>query len=86
MLQICAIIRIYSIWWGNNSIGKKEPGYEYQSKVELGYYDLRFDDIVGAEAAPGWNKAYKQYAGNLRDFYNSYYKDFPFDGNVRTGY
>lgn len=69
-------------WWGNESIGKKEQGYEYQSKVELGYYDLRFDDIVGAEAAPGWNKAYKQYVGNLRDYYNPYYKDFPFDGSL----
>ena len=66
-------------WWGNDTIGKAEQAYEYQSKVELGYYDLRFDEIVGPESAASWNAAYKQYVGNLRDYNNPYYKDFPFD-------
>ena len=66
-------------WWNYGEIGKDEQGYQYQSKVELGYYDLRFNDIVGPDTAATLNADYKQYVGTLRDFDNPYYKDFPFD-------
>lgn len=69
-------------WWGNDTIGKDEQAYQYQSKTELGYYDLRFDDIVGPESAPGWNAAYRKYVGNLRDYESPYFKDFPFDNSL----
>ena len=45
----------------------------------MGYYDLRFNDIVGPDTAATLNADYKQYVGTLRDFDNPYYKDFPFD-------
>ena len=44
--------------------------YSYQSKCELGYYDLRYDLIVGEQAAPAWNATYKKYVGCLREFEN----------------
>lgn len=69
-------------WWGNETIGKAEQAYEYQSKTELGYYDLRFDLIVGAESALAWNAAYKKYVGTLRDFDNPYYASCTFNRSL----
>ena len=56
-------------WWVREN-GKivSNHAYTYQSKCELGYYDLRYDLIVGEQAAPAWNAAYKKYVGCLRDF------------------
>lgn len=42
--------------------------YSYQSQCELGYYDLRYDLIVGEQAAPAWNANYKKYVGYLRGY------------------
>lgn len=69
-------------WWGNEAIGANEQAYEYQSKTELGYYDLRFDDIVGAEAAAYWNDEYKKYVGNLRDFNSPHFASRTFDRSL----
>lgn len=69
-------------WWGQDTIGKNEQAYEYQSKTELGYYDYRFDELVAPEVAADWNATYKQYVGVLRDFYNPCFKSFPFERTV----
>ena len=56
-------------WWVREN-GKIVSchAYSYQSKCELGYYDLRYDLIVGEQAAPAWNAAYKKHVGYLRNF------------------
>ena len=42
--------------------------YSYQAKCELGYFDLRYDLIVGEQLAAAWNDSYKRYVGCQRDF------------------
>ena len=69
-------------WWGNQKIGETEQAYDYQSKTELGYYDLCFDEIVSPEAVDSWNEAYKKYVGNLRDFYSPYFASCTFDRSL----
>ena len=69
-------------WWGNQKIGETEQAYDYQSKTELGYYDLCFDEIVSPEAVDSWNEAYKKYVGNLRDFYSPYFASCAFDRSL----
>lgn len=66
-------------WWVRQN-GKiiSNHAYSYQSKCELGYYDFRFDLIVGEQAAPAWNATYKQYVGCLRDFENPWCKNLTF--------
>ena len=56
--------------------------YSYQSKCELGYYDLRYDLIVGEQAAPAWNATYKQYVGCLREFENPWSAALTFNRNL----
>ena len=56
--------------------------YSYQSKCELGYFDLRYDLIVGEQAAPAWNAAYKKYVGCLREFENPWSAALTFNRNL----
>lgn len=65
-------------WWKQG----KELAYEYQSKTELGYYDLRFDEIVGEELAPIWNAEYKKWIGNLRDYNTPMFASCTFDRSL----
>ena len=70
-------------WWGNDTIGKSEQAYEYQSKCELGYYDYRFDLIVEDPVlAAQWNAVYKKYVGCLRDLSNPYFASRTFSDNL----
>ena len=56
-------------WWvRQNGRIVSNHAYSYQSKCELGYFDMRYDLIVGEQAAPEWNAAYKKYVGCLREF------------------
>ncbi len=70
-------------WWVRQN-GKiiSNHAYSYQSKCELGYYDLRYDLIVGEQAAPAWNAAYKQYVGCLREFENPWSAALTFNRNL----
>ena len=56
-------------WWVREN-GKIVSchAYSYQSQCELGYYDFRYNLIVGEQAAPAWNAAYKKHVGYLRGF------------------
>lgn len=56
-------------WWVREN-GKIVSchAYTYQSKCELGYFDLRYDLIVGEQVAAAWNAEYKKYVGCMRDF------------------
>lgn len=68
-------------WW-NKENGKIVScnGYAYQSKCELGYYDLCFDLILGEPAsAAAWNSTYKKYVGCARDFANPFCASLTFD-------
>jgi len=56
--------------------------YAYQSQCELGYYDLRYDLIVGEQAALGWNDAYKKYVGYLRRFETPWCASLTFNRNL----
>ena len=56
--------------------------YSYQAKCELGYYDLRYDLIVGEQAAPGWNATYKKYVGYLRNFETPWCASLTFNRNL----
>ena len=56
--------------------------YSYQAKCELGYYDLRYDLIVGEQAAPAWNANYKKYVGYLRNFETPWCASLTFNRNL----
>jgi hypothetical protein len=56
--------------------------YAYQSKCELGYYDLRYDLIVGEQAALGWNATFKKYVGCMRDFSTPWCASLTFNRNL----
>ena len=70
-------------WWVRQD-GKiiSNHAYSYQAKCELGYYDLRYDLIVGEQAAPGWNAAYKKYVGCLRHFENPWCASLTFNRSL----
>lgn len=70
-------------WWVRQN-GKivSNYAYSYQSKCELGYFDLRFNLIVGEQSAPAWNAAYKKYVGCLRDFENPWCKSLTFNRSL----
>jgi hypothetical protein len=70
-------------WWVRmNGQIVSNHAYSYQAKCELGYYDLRYDLIVGEQAAPGWNAAYKQYVGCLRNFETPWCNDLTFNRSL----
>ena len=56
-------------WWGADTLHTGTAmAYEYQSKHELGYYDVRFDDICpNQQEAAAANIFWQTYAGNCRD-------------------
>ena len=70
-------------WWVRQN-GKitSNHAYSYQSKCELGYYDFRFDLIVGEQSAAAWNAAYKQYVGCLRNFETPWFANLTFNRSL----
>jgi hypothetical protein len=70
-------------WWVRQN-GKIVSchAYSYQSKCELGYFDLRYDLIVGEQAAPAWNASYKKYVGCVREFENPWSASLTFNRNL----
>ncbi len=70
-------------WWVRQN-GKivDNHAYSYQAKCELGYYDLRYNLIVGEQAAPAWNAAYKKYVGVLRNFETPWCKNLTFNRSL----
>lgn len=69
-------------WWANNENGYTGQAYEYQARTELGYYDLRLDEISGPETGAAWNAQYRQYVGSLRDFDLEQYHSCIFNRSV----
>ncbi len=47
--------------WKSGTEAVPVTAYSYQAKCELGYYDFRFDEIVGKQSAAEWNAYLKQY-------------------------
>ena len=45
-------------------------------------YDLRYDLIVGEQAAPAWNAAYKQHVGCLRNFETPWFANLTFNRSL----
>ena len=70
-------------WWVREN-GKivDNHAYSYQAKCELGYYDLRYNLIVGEQAAPAWNATYKKYVGVLRNFETPWCKNLTFNRSL----
>ena len=64
-------------WYEGDSIGGK--AYEYQSKCELGYYDVRFDLIFDdPEEGEQWENLWQENYGCLRDHDAPYFKSRTF--------
>ena len=71
-------------WWNReNGVIKSNNAYPYQSKCELGYYDMRFDLIIeDKKSAAEWNTAFKKYVGCCRDFSNPCFASRTFDRSL----
>ncbi len=72
----------YNQWWENNNYNAN--GYAYQSKCELGYYDLRFDIIYPDEPEKGamWNKFWKDKYTCMRNFESPFFASLTFDRSL----
>lgn len=66
-------------WWDDVKKHDYEHAYEYQAQTELGYFNLRFDQIVGEESAAEWNATYDKYVGTLLLFNYPYFASLNFN-------
>ena len=64
--------------WKSGSDAVPITAYTYQAKCELGYYDYRFDEIVGKERAAEWNAYLKRY-GCYLDLMTPYFASITFN-------
>lgn len=67
-------------WFGNDEI--PSTAYHYQAKCELGYYDYRFDDILGKEKAADLNTYWKEHFTCAQCFYNPFFASCNFSRNL----
>lgn len=67
--------------WNSGSEAVPITAYIYQAKCELGYYDYRFDDIVGPESAAQWNAYLRRY-GCYFDLLNPYFASRTFNRSL----
>lgn len=67
--------------WKSGSEAVPITAYAYQAKCELGYYDYRFDEIVGKENAAEWNAYLKRY-GCYFDLLNPYFVPLTFNRSL----
>ena len=67
--------------WKSGTEAVPVTAYSYQAKCELGYYDFRFDEIVGKENAAEWNAYLKRY-GCYFDLLNPYFVPLTFNRSL----
>ena len=68
-------------WWVDDSI--EGAAYQYQSKCELGYFDLRFDEILeDPVSAQNFNQFWKDTIGCARDLWSPYFRDRQFNRSL----
>lgn len=68
-------------WWGPDTTYRWNGGaYEYQAKRELGYYDVRFDELCATpEEAAALNEFWVNKAGCARDLMNPWFASLSFN-------
>jgi len=68
-------------WWADDSIAG--AAYQYQSKCELGYFDLRFDEILeDPVSAQNFNQFWKDTIGCARDLWSPCFRDLQFNRSL----
>lgn len=67
--------------WKSGTEAVPITAYTYQAKCELGYYDFRFDEIVGKERAAEWNAYLKRY-GCYLDLSIPYFASLTFNRSL----
>ncbi len=75
----------YKEWWNNDPVGNPNAnGYEYQSKRELGFFDIRFDLIYPDEPEKGamWNNYWIEKYGCLHNVLSPQFASITFDRSL----